>query len=606
MSYKIIIAGAGPGAEDLITLRALNALKQADLVVYAGSLVNHSLLDNCPDTCTRLNSASMSLEEVLNVMEDYWRQGKRVVRLHSGDPAIYGAISEQMNEMEKRGMEYEVVPGVSCAFAAAAALKCEYTMPGITQSIILTRRQGRTPVPEAENLRKLAANEASLAIYLSIGDIDGVVEDLLAAGRDRSTPVAVVYRASWPNEKIIRGTLDDIAEKTKNAGINRQALIVVGKAVTRGGKKSLLYDNSFAHGYRNKSAGPLFRGRTAIYAITEKGAYKALEIKEGMQTETDLFVPERFASKFPSASSFSAGTLSALIENNWNSFDAHVFVMATGIVVRKIRDLIKSKLSDPAVVVCDETGSYIISLLSGHIGGANRLARSIAGITGGKAVITTATDVNGLTAFDEVAGLNRWKILNPSMIKTLNAKLLEAAEIDLLIPEDVFNANYANVRGLRLVKSVSEISTPYAVVLDAASPDGTETLKLASEIYTMGIGCRRGTSADEIENAVIKTLEKLGISMANVAKFATTIHKMDEKGLLDFAEKNSVTIDFIVDDTLNSIKTPNSSPKAMEQFGLSSVAEAAALVSAQENAEIILEKTVYGSVTTAVAAGTES
>jgi cobalt-precorrin 5A hydrolase len=191
------------------------------------------------------------------------------------------------------------------------------------------------------------------------------------------------------------------------------------------------------------------------------------------------------------------------------------------------------------------------------------------------------------------------------MIKTLNAKLLEAAEIDLLIPEDVFNANYANVRGLRLVKSVSEISAPYAVVLDAASPEGTETLNLASEIYTMGIGCRRGTSADEIENAVIKTLEKLGISMANVAKFATTIHKKDEKGLLDFAEKNSLTLEFIDDDTLNSIKTPNTSPKAKEQFGLNSVAEAAALASAPDNAEIITEKTVYGSVTTAVAAGTE-
>ncbi|MCK5844849.1 MAG: precorrin-4 C(11)-methyltransferase, partial [Victivallales bacterium] len=251
MKQKVIIAGAGAGGADLITVRALNAVKTADLIIYAGSLVNPEILDNASANAEKLNSAAMSLDEVLEAIKTAHSQGKLVLRLHSGDPAMYGAISEQMNALDKFGIDYEMIPGVSSVFAAAAALKTELTMPGITQTVILTRREGRTPVPESENIAKLAANGASVAVFLSVADMPGLVADFISAGRSPETAVGIVYRASWPNQKIIRGTLADIAEKVKESGIKRQAMIIVGNAIKRTGEKSLLYDDTFAHGFRS-------------------------------------------------------------------------------------------------------------------------------------------------------------------------------------------------------------------------------------------------------------------------------------------------------------------------------------------------------------------
>ena len=462
---KVTIAGAGPGAVDLITLRALEALKNADVIIYAGSLINPEILKYAGKDAEKISSAGLALPDVIEIIKNGVEAGKNVVRLHTGDPAMYGAISEQMNELDKLGIEYEVIPGVSSAFAAMAAVQAEMTMPGITQTAIFTRRAGRTPVPDGEKLAKLADNNATLVLFLSVSDMPELVDDILKAGRPPDTPVAVVYRASWPNEKIVTGTLADISEKVAEAGIQRQAIVLVGAALMRGGEKSLLYDKYFAHGYRNSlSDKTVFSGRSAVFAITHDASAKAGEIAEGLQN-ADVYIPERFSDIFPSFATFPKGGLKKLIEKSWNKYDALIFVMATGIVIRQIKDLIRSKLEDPAVVVCDEMGNHVISLLSGHIGGANRLAGKIAGITGGTAVITTATDVQGMTAFDEMAAIENLKIMNPEKIKLLNSALLAGENIDIVMPEELFQKYYAEIRGIRKVETPHEITSPNAVVV---------------------------------------------------------------------------------------------------------------------------------------------
>ncbi|WP_020677272.1 precorrin-4 C(11)-methyltransferase [Geopsychrobacter electrodiphilus] len=254
---EVIFVGAGPGDPELITVKGLKALQQAELVVYAGSLVNPALLDECPAGCEIYDSAPLNLEQVLVLLIAGARAGKKVVRLHTGDPALYGAIQEQMEVLDSENIPYRVIPGVTATFAAAASLKQELTLPGVSQTLVLTRLAGRTPVPDSEALRNIARNGGTICLYLSVGMMDQLVVDLLAGGVfTPQTPAAVVYRASWPDEKIVEGTLADIAARVAAAGITRQALVLVGEVLKarRQGvpEKSKLYDAGFAHGYRSK------------------------------------------------------------------------------------------------------------------------------------------------------------------------------------------------------------------------------------------------------------------------------------------------------------------------------------------------------------------
>ncbi len=255
MTAQVSFVGAGPGAADLITIRGARLLRHAHVIIFAGSLVDRQLVNRYAATTADVyDSAGMTLAEVLAVMVNAVADEKSVVRLHTGDPSIYGAIQEQMQELDRLGIEYQVVPGVTSAFAAAAALKQELTLPEVSQTVIFTRVEGRTPVPENEQLGRIAAIGATLVIYLSVGMIEKVVEQLLQGAYTPQTPAAIVCRASWEDEQIIRGTLADIADKVRAAGIDRQALIVVGDvlAARREGLKarSLLYDGGFSHGYR--------------------------------------------------------------------------------------------------------------------------------------------------------------------------------------------------------------------------------------------------------------------------------------------------------------------------------------------------------------------
>lgn len=251
MPGKVYIVGAGPGDPKLITLKGKEILERADVVIYTGSLLNPEILKYVRKDAELYDSAKMCMEEIVQKIVDAARKGKSVVRLHDGDPSIYGAVKELMDALEGHGIEYEVVPGVSSLQAAAACLKRELTLPGVSQTVIITRPGGRTPVTEADTLEKLAAHGATMAIFLGVQQIETIVKRLRAGGYREDTPVAVVYKASWPQQKIVKGTLSNIAEKVKVEGLKSTALILVGEAIEpRAYKRSKLYDAGFTHSFR--------------------------------------------------------------------------------------------------------------------------------------------------------------------------------------------------------------------------------------------------------------------------------------------------------------------------------------------------------------------
>ncbi|MGJ7919225.1 precorrin-4 C(11)-methyltransferase [Neobacillus sp. LXY-4] len=253
---KLYIIGAGPGDPDLITVKGLKLLQEADVVLYADSLVSEELVQKAKPSAEVLKTAGMHLEEMVDVMIDRIQQGKMVVRVHTGDPAMYGAIMEQMVLIKKAGIEVEIIPGVSSVFAAAAAAGAELTIPDLTQTVILTRAEGRTPVPELEKLRDLAEHQCTIALFLSATLTKKVIKELLDAGWSKETPVVVVYKASWPDQKIIRTTVENLDEAMRSNGIRSQAMILAGWALDENihnkDYRSKLYDKHFTHGYRRK------------------------------------------------------------------------------------------------------------------------------------------------------------------------------------------------------------------------------------------------------------------------------------------------------------------------------------------------------------------
>ena len=247
----IHIVGAGPGAVDLITVRGQRLLSEADVVIYAGSLVSRELLDWARQDARIYDSATMDLEQVLEVMEQAERDGLTTVRLHTGDPCLYGAIREQMDGLDARGIGYDICPGVSSFCGAAAALGMEYTLPGISQSVVITRMAGRTPVPDRESIGKFAAHGSTMVIFLSAGMTGELSEELMKGGYPGDTPAAIVYKATWPDEKVVRCTVAALKETADREGIHKTALIVVGNTVAQTGyERSKLYDPAFTTGFR--------------------------------------------------------------------------------------------------------------------------------------------------------------------------------------------------------------------------------------------------------------------------------------------------------------------------------------------------------------------
>lgn len=246
----VYFVGAGPGAVDLITVRGKHLLETADVIIYAGSLVNPQLLDYARSACRLYDSAGMTLEEVIAVIEEAQRQGQMVVRLHTGDPSIYGAIREQMDILREKQIPFEVVPGVSSFCAAAAAVQAEYTLPHVSQSVIITRMEGRTPVPDKQKIADYAAHGATMVIFLSASLLEQLQAELMQGGYSGQTPAAIVYKASWPEEQVYRCTVDTLAQTAAAHHINKTALILVGSFLGSSYERSLLYHPAFTHGYR--------------------------------------------------------------------------------------------------------------------------------------------------------------------------------------------------------------------------------------------------------------------------------------------------------------------------------------------------------------------
>ena len=326
----IYFIGAGPGATDLITVRGMRLLQKADVVIYAGSLVNPELLDDCGPETTIYNSASMTLEQTVAAMRDA-PEGATVVRLHTGDPCLYGAIAEQMRELDKLGLAYEVVPGVSSFCGAAAAIPAEYTPAEVSQTLIITRMAGRTPVPEQENLRVLASHRASMTLFLSVSMLKDVCAELTAGGYPEDTPVAVVYKATWPEQEVVRGTLADIAEKAAHIKKYRADS---RRRFSAGERQAL---QALRSGVRPRLSG----GRNAMniraIAFTEKG--QGWQEKLGFPVTRGVPVMQWAREAFADA-------------------DALLFIGACGIAVRAIAPLCRDKAADPAVLVMDEMGRH--------------------------------------------------------------------------------------------------------------------------------------------------------------------------------------------------------------------------------------------------------
>ncbi|MBN7772396.1 precorrin-4 C(11)-methyltransferase [Clostridium aminobutyricum] len=249
----INFVGAGPGATDLITVRGQKLVTEADVVIYAGSLVNPELLTLTKEDCDIYNSANMTLEEVIAVMEKAEAEEKMTVRLHTGDPSLYGAIREQIDLLEAKEIPFKVTPGVSSFCGVAAALNAEYTLPDVSQTVIITRMEGRTPVPDKEEMSLLASHQATMAIFLSTGLLDSLKSRLLVGGYSEETPAAIVYKATWPEEKVFRCTVGTLPETAKNNNITKTAMIVVGGFLGNNYERSKLYDPTFTHEFREAS-----------------------------------------------------------------------------------------------------------------------------------------------------------------------------------------------------------------------------------------------------------------------------------------------------------------------------------------------------------------
>lgn len=251
----VYFVGAGPGAVDLITVRGAELLKKADVIIYAGSLVNPKLLNYAKKECVIYNSASMTLEEVINVMEESYKNNKMVVRLHTGDMSIYGAVREQSDILKSKNIPFESVPGVSSFLGAAASLNAEYTLPAVSQTVILTRMAGKTPVPEKEDIKLLASHKASMVIFLSSSMLGKLSEELISGGYSKDTPCAIVYKATWEDEIKVVTTLESLEKAGKENNISKTALVLVGDFLGDIYDRSKLYDGTFSHEFRKGTNG---------------------------------------------------------------------------------------------------------------------------------------------------------------------------------------------------------------------------------------------------------------------------------------------------------------------------------------------------------------
>lgn len=602
---RVTFVGAGPGDPELITVKAQRLLAEADVIIYAGSLVNDVILSYARPDAEHYNSAGMPLEKQIAVMQPAVNAGKNVVRLHTGDPSIYGAIFEQMRQLDALNVAYTIVPGVTSAFAAAAALGIEYTIPGGTQTVILTRLEGRTPVPDCEALHKLAAHQSSLVIFLSTGMLGRVADELRTAGYAADTPVAVVYRASWPDELILHGSLANIADKAEAAELTHHALIVVSPAlddrVTTAAPDSHLYGTAFDAQKRQDTC--------AIVTLTRGGTETGKKLLE-LMPDAMLYAPARFIEAEQNIKPYSEAVRQVL-QSAFQEHNTLVCIMASGIVMRELAPLLKSKHSDPGVVVLDEAGNYAVSLLGGHKGGANQLARQVAALLGGQAVLTTSSDVQQLPALDLLGQEWGWRIERSAHLTAASAALVNGDEIGVLqesgheswwpVPCPPNLVRYASLETLAQAQPEAALLISHRLLHEDDIQTLANTVFYRPPCLYVGVGCNRGTPAEEISAAVKQTLRDAGLSQHSIATLATIEDKADEVGLLAACEQEDWQLKIFTRAEIATIEdVPNPSEWAERVLGVRGVAEPAALLAAGTDT-LLVEKRKFENVTVAVA-----
>ncbi len=634
--------GAGPGACDLITVRGMNRIKEADVIIYAGSLVNPELLSYAKADCEIYNSAHMTLEDVVSVMREAEVAGKGTVRLHTGDPSVYGAIREQMDLLDECGIAYDVCPGVSAVFGAAASLACEYTLPDVTQTLILTRAEGKTPVPEKENLRSLAAHRASLVLYLSSGLARKVRQELLLGGYAEDTPVAVVYKATWPEEKIIRTILAKLPEDMEAAGITKTALIIVSPALGSVYEKSRLYDAAFATEYRGATeiAFPAGIRRVLLITCSVRGYATMQKLAKKLENISGAEIITKVKCEaLPEVSM--KETVKACVDEYFEQVDAIVFVTASGIAVRSVAEHLTHKSKDPAIVCMDECGKHVISLVSGHVGGANALTQMLADVMWATPVITTATDVEGRFSIDDYAREHNLVVTDWAKAKAISAEVLAAGAKPVWVDEaagsqeeekracemrkeqkstgiDVGkiendgcknevdgcenridgcenevdgcknrvdeSENKVDGCGNRINVKRLQIGSHQVIITPQDGSVDVRTLQLIPRCIVAGVGCKKGTPVDKIEHAVQDAFAKAGLRMEALCAVVSIDLKKEEAGLLEFCEIRNVPFETYAAEELRAVPgTYSASEFVSGVTGVDNVCERSAVKYASEH-----------------------
>lgn len=625
--------GAGPGACDLITVRGMNRIKEADVIIYAGSLVNPALLSYAKADCKIYNSAHMTLDAVVDVMREAEAAGKGTVRLHTGDPSVYGAIREQMDLLDEYGIAYDVCPGVSAVFGAAASLACEYTLPDVTQTLILTRAEGKTPVPEKENLRSLAAHRASLVLYLSSGLARKVRQELLIGGYAEDTPVAVVYKATWPEEKIIRTTLAKLPEDMEAAGITKTALIIVSPALGSIYEKSKLYDAAFATEYRGATEIALPAGIRRVLLITcsVRGYATMQKLAKKLENISGAEIIAKVKCEaLPEVSM--KETVKACVDEYFEQVDAIVFVTASGIAVRSVAEHLTHKSKDPAIVCMDECSKHVISLVSGHAGGANALTQMLADVMWATPVITTATDVEGRFSIDDYAREHNLVVTDWEKAKAISAEVLTTGAEPVWMDEaEVLQEEEKNACEIRKEQKSTgidgceneinvqelQIGSHQVIITPQDGSVDVQTLQLIPRCIVAGVGCKKGTPVDKIEHAVQDAFAKAGLRMEALCAVVSIDLKKEEAGLLEFCETRNVPFETYAAEELQAVPgTYSASEFVSGVTGVDNVCERSAVKYASEHGmnqgeqllgrqakhgELLLRKQAYGGVTVALA-----
>lgn len=606
----VYFVGAGTGAPDLITVRGMRLLQQADRIIYAGSLVNPELLEYAGPDCLVYDSAKLTLEEVLELIRQGEEQGETIVRLHTGDPSIYGAVREQMDALDELGIPYESCPGVSACFGAAASLNLEYTLPGVSQSLIITRMEGKTKVPAGESIRSFASHQASMAIYLSTGLLEQLSKELIAGGYEPDTPAAIVYKATWPEEKACICTVETLQQTAAEQGIHKTALVLVGEVLLhRKYEKSRLYAPDFSTEFRQGKKTEAFRGGDlSVISFTEKGLALSERIAEipgwdSVKLYTGWSGYRKKASTDPAG-----GSVVPLQESvtDWAGRQMKekrtiLFVGACGIAVRAIAPFVADKLTDSPVLVMDEKGQYIIPVLSGHLGGANRIAMGIAADFPTKPVITTATDVNQCFAVDLFAQEHQLSVVNREGIAAVSAKALAGQKITVSCQTcqklDIENMDQVPYPPSRKVD----------VLITSEKGEFDASLILRPREYVIGIGCRKDTDPRKLEAWIRKNLEEAGLEDKQIALLASIDVKKEEEGLKLWAADRRIPFRTFTARELTEIPGDfTGSDFVKKQVGVDNVCERAALAGCGAGGQLIYKKHAGEGMTIAIARKSEN